>query len=255
MLYRLEPPLEQKKPAVTASSLGKKKFEEKHKHIPARGFIGNLALGLTDGVITNVAFLAGFAGANQAIGIIRFAGYAAMLAGAVSMFFSGLIAARAEEDLFKADAQRELTEIEQEPDEEKQELKSFYVGKGLTPEEADIVVKRISSNKEKWLDDLLIHEIHVSREELEHPIKVAGVIGLAFLVGALIPLTGYLVTADRLSSIVISISASLLFLFIVGGWKGRIAGRKFWRAGMEMLLVGAIASSLLFLIGYALVFV
>jgi vacuolar iron transporter family protein len=184
----LEPPIEQKKPS--ASSPGKKRFEEKHKHIPARGLIGDLALGLTDGVITNVAFLAGFAGANQSIGIIRFAGYAAMLAGAVSMFFSGLNAARAEEDLFKADAQRELTEIEQEPDEEKQELKSFYIGKGLLPEEADIVVKRISSNKQKWLDDLLIHEVHVSREELEHPIKVAGVIGLAFFVGALVPLIG-----------------------------------------------------------------
>jgi vacuolar iron transporter family protein len=252
--YHLEPPLEQKKPSAS-SSLAKRKFEEKHKHIPARGFIGNLALGLTDGVITNVAFLAGFAGANQSIGIIRFAGYAAMLAGAVSMFFSGLNAARAEEDLFKADAARELTEIEQEPDEEKQELKSFYVGKGLTSEEADIVVKRISSNKEKWLDDLLIHEVHVSKEVLEHPVKVAGVIGLAFLVGALIPLTGYLVSTDRLFSIAASIAASLVFLFIVGGWKGQIAGRKFWRAGMEMLLVGAAASSLLFLIGYVLVFV
>ncbi len=249
----MEPPLEQKKPNL--ASQGKRKLEEKHKHIPARGLIGNLALGLTDGVITNVAFLAGFAGANQSIGIIRFAGYAAMLAGAVSMFFSGLNAARVEEDLFKADAQRELTEIEQEPDEEKQELKSFYVGKGLTSEEADIVVKRISSNKQKWLEDLLIHEIHVSKEELEHPIKVAGVIGLAFLAGALIPLTGYLVTTDRFISIIASIAASLVFLFIVGGWKGRVAGRKFWKGGMEMLLVGAGASSLLFLIGYVLVFV
>src|ERR1700681_2803567 len=107
----MQPPVEQKRHSVQPTPV-KRKFEEKHKHIPARGLIGNLALGLTDGVITNVAFLAGFAGANQSIGIIRFAGYAAMLAGAVSMFFSGLNAARAEEDLFQADANRELTEIE-----------------------------------------------------------------------------------------------------------------------------------------------
>jgi VIT1/CCC1 family predicted Fe2+/Mn2+ transporter len=248
----MEPPVEQKRPSLPPS--GKRKFEEKHKHIPGRGLIGSLALGLTDGVITNVAFLAGFAGANQSIEIIRFAGYAAMLAGSVSMFFSGLNAARAEVDLFKADANRELTEIEEEPDEEKQELKSFYIGKGLTTDEAEIVVRRISSNKQKWLEDLLIHEIHISREELQSPIKTAGVLGLAFLVGALVPLTGYLLSTDRLLSTVTSVILSLAFLFLVGGWKGRLVGRKFWKAGMEMFLIGAVASGLLFLIGSFLIF-
>jgi VIT1/CCC1 family predicted Fe2+/Mn2+ transporter len=249
----MEPPVEQKRPSP--SSQAKRRFEEKHKHIPGRGLIGDLALGLTDGVITNVAFLAGFAGANQSIQIIRFAGYAAMLAGSVSMFFSGLNAARAEVDLFKADANRELTEIEQEPDEEKQELKSFYIGKGLTPDEAEIVVNRISTDKQKWLDDLLIHEVHVSREVLQSPIKTAGIIGLAFLVGALVPLIGYLFSVDRFFSIVSSVIVSLIFLFLVGGWKGRLVGRKFWKAGMEMFLIGAAASVLLFLIGSVLVFV
>ncbi|MDA4129760.1 MAG: VIT1/CCC1 transporter family protein [Thaumarchaeota archaeon] len=247
----MEPP-EQKK---VVSTSGKRKIEEKHKHIPGRGLIGNLALGLTDGVITNVAFLAGFAGANQGIAIIRFAGYASMLAGAVSMFFSGLNASRAEHDLFKADANRELLEIEQEPDEEKQELKNIYIEKGLTAKESEIVVRRISSDKQKWLDDLLIHEIHVSREELEHPLKMASVIGLSFLIGALVPLLGYLFSIDRVVSIATSVILSLVFLFFVGGWKGRLVERKFWRAGLEMLLIGVAASSLLFLIGYVLVFV
>jgi vacuolar iron transporter family protein len=231
------------------------KAEEKHKHIPARGLISKLALGLTDGVVTNVAFLAGFAGAIQSLEFIRLAGFAAMLAGSISMFFGGLSSARADQDLFRADSRRELNEIESEPDEERQELKDFYLRKGLTPEESELVVKRITSDKKRWLDDLLMHELHLHKDELENPLKVAAVIGLAFLLGAFVPLCGYLLVAERSLAIELSVSFSLIFLFLLGGWKGWLSGRKFLRAGLEMVLIGAAASAILFAIGSLLVFV
>lgn len=232
----------------------KAKIEEKHKHIPARGFISYVVLGLTDGVITNVAFLAGFAGAISSLEFIRLAGFASMLAGGVSMFFGGLTSARANLDLFKEDSRRELNEIESEPDEERQELKEFYLGKGLTQEESEIVVKRITADKKKWLDDLLMHELHLHRDELENPLKVAAIIGLSFALGALVPLCGYLFLMQKPSAIVLSVTLSLIFLFLLGGWKGRLSGRKFLRAGFEMILIGAAASVLLFVIGSLLVF-
>jgi vacuolar iron transporter family protein len=230
------------------------KIVEKHEHIKGRGFISSLALGLSDGVISNVAFLAGFAGAIGAMNVIRLAGVAAMLAGAVAMFFGGFSAARSEHDLFLADYRRELGEIEEEPQEERQELKNFYIGKGLSQEESEIVVRRITSNKQKWLEDLLMHEVHVHEEELEHPFKVAGVVGLSFLLGAFVPLIPYLLFTNRYYSIITSVVVSLIFLFIAGAWKGRLSGRSYWRAGLELLLIGAAASGLLYLIGSLLVF-
>ena len=74
-----------------------RRIEEKHQHIKGRGAIRDVVLGLSDGVITNVAFLAGFSGATQNLEVIKFAGAAAMLAGAVSMFFGGLVAAAVRE--------------------------------------------------------------------------------------------------------------------------------------------------------------
>jgi len=255
----MESPSEEKSKAKPAnvkqsSRYSRPKFVEKHKHIPGRGLIGHLALGLTDGVVTNVAFLAGFAGAIQSLEFIRLAGVAAMLAGSVSMFFGGLSSARADQDLFKEDSRRELSEIESEPDEERQELKNFYLSKGLTQEESEMVVRRITSDKKKWLDDLLMHELHLHKDELDNPLKVAGTIGLAFLVGAFVPLCGYLVAAEKSTAIEISISLSLVFLFLLGGWKGKLSGRKFLSAGFEMFLIGAAASTLLFVIGSLLVF-
>lgn len=228
--------------------------KEVHQHIHGRGVIRDIMLGLSDGVITNVAFLAGFSGAVQSIEIIRFAGISAMLAGAVSMFFGGLIAARSERDMFRADSIRESTEIETEPDEERSELKTFYLQKGLTDEESETVVSRITSDRKKWLEDLLMHELHIHETKLERPLKTAAVIGLSFLFGALIPLISYLWINMISTAILSSVASSLVFLFVVGGWKGKLSGRRFSAAGLEMLLIGAAAAAMLFLIGSLLVF-
>src|SRR5213593_719005 len=228
---------------------------EIHKHIRARSYIGGSALGVSDGLVTNLAFLSGFGPIESNIHLLRIAGAASMLAGAISMFFSGILAGRSEYELFQADKKREAGEIEEEPEEEKGELRDFYIAKGLTLEEAERIVGRIASNKEKFLEDILMHELHVHETKLENPIKMGGVIGLSFLVGALIPLAPFILLPTKNSSILAAALISPLFLFGVGVWRGRIVGRKFWRSGLETLIIGVAASAVLYLIGTALVFV
>jgi vacuolar iron transporter family protein len=227
---------------------------ERHKHIRARGYIGSSALGISDGLITNLAFLSGFAGYVSNIPLIRFAGIASMLAGAISMSFAGFLAQRSEYDLYHADAKREAGEIEQEPEEEKSELKNFYMAKGLSKDDAEKIVEKISSNKEKFLEDILMHELHVHETRLENPIKMGGVIGLSYLAGALIPLVPFLLLPTRDSSIIVAALVSPLFLFGVGVWKGRIVGRSVWRSGLETLIIGVAASGVLYIIGTAIGF-
>src|SRR2546421_7580672 len=198
---------------------------ERHKHIRARGYIGSSALGISDGLVTNLAFLSGFAGATNNLPLIRFAGIASMLAGAISMFFGGLLAERSEYELYQADAKREAGEIEQEPEEEKSELRNFYVAKGLSQDQADRVVDQIASNKAKFLEDILMHELHVHRAKLANPIKMGRVIGLWFLVGALIPLATFLFLQTRIESLIGAALLSPTFLFSVGAWRGRVVGR------------------------------
>ncbi len=227
---------------------------ELHGHIRGRGFIAKAALGVSDGLVTNLAFLSGFAGAQSDLGLIRFAGVAAMLAGAISMFFGGVLAGRAEFDLYQADVRREASEIETEPEEEKSELHEFYVKKGLSADEAQMVVDRVSRDKKKFLEDLMIHELHLHEASLTNPYLSGLVIGGAFLAGALMPLGPYLFLPTRADSVYVSVAFSLLFLFLVGGWKGRIAGRMFWKGGVETLIVGVAASAILFLVGFLLGF-
>lgn len=227
---------------------------EKHKHIQARDLIADSALGLSDGLITNLSFLTGFSGAISSIALIRVAGIAAMLAGSVSMFFGGL-ATRSDIDLYHADSKREGYEIAHEPEEERRELKNFYLEKGLTEAEAKTVVNRVTSNKEKWLEDMLIHELHLHKSELGNPYKKGAIISFSFLVGSLVPLLPYLLLTLKDYPILASLSTSLLFLFVVGAWKGRIVGKSIWRSGIETFSVGLAGSIILYVIGAALVFV
>jgi len=178
-----------------------------------------------------------------------------MLAGSVSMFFGGLLATRSHIDLYHADSKREGYEITHEPEEERRELKNFYLKKGLTEAEAKTVVDRVTSNKEKWLEDMLIHELHLHKSELGNPYKKGAIIGFSFLVGSLVPLLPYLLLTLKDYPILVSLSTSLLFLFAVGAWKGRIVGKNIWRSGIEMLSVGVAGSIILYAIGTALSFV
>ncbi len=222
---------------------------EIHKHIRARGYISSSALGVSDGLVTNLAFLSGFTAATSSLQVIRIAGVSSMLAGAISMFFAGIIAGRLEYELYQADAKREAGEIEQEPEEEKQELRDFYIAKGLTREQATGVVERIASNKKRFLEDILMHELHVHQEELPNPVKIGGVMGMSFLVGALIPFGPFLLLPTRIDSLVATGLVSPLCLFSIGAWRGRVVGRKIWRTGLETLLIGVSAAVILYLIG------
>jgi predicted membrane protein (TIGR00267 family) len=102
---------------------------------------------------------------------------------------------------------------------------------------------------------MLANELHIHRSHLEKPYKVGLVIGLSFLVGALVPLLPYYITTEKTISVVASVIFSLAFLFGAGAWKGRIVGREIWRSGLETLLVGALAGAILFAIGTASTFV
>jgi len=241
-------------PNAGAPSRRREDYVERHPHIAGRGLISASALGLADGLVTNLAFLTGFSGAVSSDSLIRFAGLAAMLAGTVSMFFGGVLSARSERDLFKADSKREAFEIEHEPDEERWELKKIYVEKGLTDKEAEMVVSRLERDKDRFLEDMLSNELHVHKDTLPVPMSLGAVIGISFLVGSFVPLAPYLFLSKPYS-IEGSVVISLLFLFAAGEWKGRIVGRRPPGSGFESLLIGAAAALVLYLIGSAIVFV
>jgi len=136
--------------------------------------------------VTNLAFLSGFAAIESDIHLVRIAGAASILAEAISMFFSGILAGALEYESSKADKKREAAK-----------LNRARGGEGRV--ERLLHRERLDSGRsEKIRRTNRLKQGKVSRRHSDArtphsperncqiPIKMGGVIGLSFLVGALI---------------------------------------------------------------------
>jgi predicted membrane protein (TIGR00267 family) len=175
---------------------------------------------------------------------------AGMVASALSMGSGAYLATKSEHEMHEAQLARERREIEEDPEEERHELELIYRLKGFTPDEARLLVDRISQNKELFLNTLAHEELGISSESGSDPIMSAVSGGLSTAVGAIIPiipfffLTGY-------AAIITAAVVSLLAHFAVGAAKTLVTVRSWWSSGFEMTVVGAIEGVITYLVGIA----
>src|SRR5713101_3539265 len=103
---------------------------EQHHH--PHELLGDVLLGLNDGIATTLVFAVSVAGASTGTRTVVLAGLAEMLAGGVSMFLGGLISAQSQIEAAEHQITVERHEIEHEPEEEREELLEIYRDKGFS---------------------------------------------------------------------------------------------------------------------------
>lgn len=229
------------------------KYEERHPHIPARHLVDRIVLGGSDGIIENIAATAALNGAGADFGTIILAGLAFAFAGAFSMFFSNYLSRRSELDSLRIDVERERMEIETEPEEEREELEDLLRKEGYKQEEVDVIMSRLTKDKDMWLRAQLRHELHLHLDELHSsPFTKSIPAGIAFLLGALIPVIPYATSFSHISALILSILLSLAFLFFLGASNLFYIEHFNAKRGFESALVGGFAAFLLYIIGRAI---
>jgi VIT1/CCC1 family predicted Fe2+/Mn2+ transporter len=222
---------------------------EKHPHIPARNVLDRIVLGGSDGAIEGLATTSALNGAGLGFGTIAVAGCAFAVAGAIAMFFSSYLSRRSELRSLDIDISRERMEIETEPDEEKSEMRELLKRDGYKEEEVDVIMQRLTKDKELWLKEMLRRELKVNIEDAgSDPFAWPLYAGAAFLLLALLAVSPYLFGLTRADALVASVSLSLGALFALGS--RAFVPRNFDpMAGVESALVGGVAGGLLYLVG------
>jgi predicted membrane protein (TIGR00267 family) len=89
------------------------------------------------------------------------------------------------------------------------------------------------------------------RLRTKDPMRAAVVTFIAALIAAAIPLSPFAVLPLRpamLASALVSIGA----LFVLGGWKGGVTARSWWRDGLQFVAIGSVAALASALIGIGL---
>ncbi len=216
--------------------------------VAAGGAFRAAVLGGSDGVVSNFSLVWGVAGGTSDPAIVLLAGVAGLLAGAFSMAAGEYVSMRADRDLLEHRIAMERRELEETPEEEREELMLIYKLKGMTNEEAKVLVDRIMQNPEVALNTMLREELGLNPTQLGSPWGASISSFLAFSLGALMPVLPY---ALRLGDKAFLLSGvlSAIALFTVGGTLSVLTGKKGIWGALRMLLFGMVSAMVTFGVG------
>lgn len=203
-------------------------------------------LGANDGIVSVASVIVGVAGASNSTGFIITAGVAALVAGAFSMAVGEYVSVSSQRDSEKAMLAKEKFELENMPEEELEELTVIYEKKGLTRQTAEIVAKELTAK-----DAYLAHvdaELGIDPNSLTDPWHAAYASGAAFFCGAIIPILAVILSPVNLRVPTVFISV-VIALVITGGLSAHAGGAKKSVAVVRVVLGGAIAMIVTYIIG------
>lgn len=222
----------------------RKTAPEKHNQEQGQ-YIKSLIYGGLDGIITTFAVVAGVAGASLSMGIVLILGFANLIADGLSMAIGDYLSTKAEQEYQQSERAREVWELNNYPEGEKQELIEVYVEKGISEADANAMVEIISKYDKAWVDIMMVEELGII-EDNESPLKNALVTFFSFGIFGFIPLAAYVASSfipgmQEKTFITASILTGLT-LFVLGALKVKFTGKSWFKSGLEMLIVGGIAA-------------
>lgn len=228
-------------------------IKHEHHQIGSGRYIGDAVYGALDGIITTFAIVSGVVGASLSVTIVLILGFASLLADGISMSVGNYLGTKSEQDYYKKEREREEWEIKHFPDAEIEEITQIYENKGFSGKELESIVKKITSDKELWIDEMMKDELHLMKDE-KSPVKAGLTTFAAFIIAGFAPLFSYVATLAFPSlapmSFQIAVILTAIIIFIVGSARSIIIGKKWYVAGLEMLLVGGAAAIAAYYIGF-----
>ena len=221
---------------------------EKHKR---PGLLSDFILGSQDGLVNVLGVILGVAVASQDFRIILAGGLAATFAESISMGAVAYTSTAARREFYLAEMEREKKEMTESPEQEKEEVRQILRKWGVPNRELEDILVHITMKPVAWLDIMMAHELNLSPVGEKDASRSALLVGIAAIVGSIIPLVPFVFMQDDiLWSIIVSLVVSAIALFAIGWYKATTLVGKPFRSGTQMLVIG-IASALA---GFAIAF-
>ena len=205
------------------------------------GWLRAAVLGANDGIVSTASLVVGVAASNAPLSQTILAGFAGLVAGAMSMAAGEYVSVSSQADTERADLTRERRELETDLPAERRELKSIYQQRGLDAELAAKVAEQLMAHDALGAharDELGISEMHAAR-----PIQAAMASAATFAVGAAMPLLTVLIAPASHTVAVVTV-VSLLALSVLGAVAARAGGAPVVRATARVTFWGALAMAL-----------
>ncbi len=210
------------------------------------GWLRPAVFGAMDGLVTNIALIAGVGGGGATRDFIILSGMAGLVAGAFSMALGEFASVDTQNNAVKAEVAVERAELKRHPQAEQAELAEMYQKSGLSPQTAAAMAAEVHQNPELAVKVHIVQELGVDPDEQPSPWIAAISSFLCFAVGALLPLIPFLLGSGWLPA---GLLVGAVGLFGAGALVARFTTRSWWWNGLRQLLFGAIAAGATYLVG------
>ncbi|HSN18574.1 MAG TPA: VIT1/CCC1 transporter family protein [Gammaproteobacteria bacterium] len=222
--------------------------ESRHRRMAGSGSFRAAVFGVNDGLISNASLILGMAGASAGEGTVLLAGVAGMLAGAASMAAGEYVSMRSQREMFEYQIGLEDAELKAYPEEEAEELALIYEARGIPPADATRMADTLIRDPSRALDTLAREELGLNPRELGSPWGAAIASFAAFAAGAIVPLLPFIWHGAH--DLGVAIGLTLVGLFGTGAVVSLFTGRSPWWSGLRMMLIGAAAGAVTWLVGH-----
>lgn len=222
-------------------------YEVHHRQISG-GWFRAAIFGISDGLVTNVSLILGFAGANPGHSVIRLAGLAGLVAGGFSMGSGEYLSMKAQKELLESEIEMERKALIANPEEEQRELRQIFIDRGIELELADRLSVDLMRDPDLALRTHTREELGIDPSATGSPWMAALSSFWAFVVGALIPLLPWLWSTSG-NQIYWSIGLAAVGAAVVGGAIGWFTRRGIWRSATRQIVIAALAAAVTFGVG------
>jgi vacuolar iron transporter family protein len=223
----------------------------KHERHVRPGLLSDFILGSQDGLVNVLGILLGLSAATSDTTLIIIGALAALGAESVSMGAVAYTSTLARRKVYEAERTRELAEMRELPEQEREEVRVILRNWGYEGAEVDEMLGKIEAKPKAMLEIMMAFELNLATVSASQPLSSGLTVLAATVVGSTIPIIPYLfpgvgILTAAISSVVISGAA----LFGIGWYEAKVTIGPFWKSGLRMLVIGLAAGVAGYLIGH-----
>lgn len=205
-------------------------------------------LGINDGLVSTLCLILAVAGAGGSQQAVVVAGFAGLLAGAISMAAGEWISVRSQVDLFQGVLTNLRNLVGAEKALVRKRLVIAFEKRGVDSATAKLAVEQIADNDERLYRLYASEVIGMNPDELGSPWRSAASSFLFFVVGSLIPLIPWLYNGTT-DTIMQSTILTLIAAFGAGEAVAYASGKSMVWGGFRQVLITLFAAAVTYGIG------
>ncbi len=230
------------------------KPEEQRRTFERLANIREIVFGVQDGVLTTAGVVAGLSGAVSGRSQIILAALASTVAGALSMGAGAYLGTRAEIEVIRTEMRRARDQARSQPYIVQESLLDALANEGLSREASYRIVRLLSSAPQALYSTAEEKIYGLSGGSFGKPVVDGLLMGIAFLVGAIVPLLPFVLFSTVRSGLIAGLATTAVVLFAVGyAVEGRLAEHRHPSiAGARFLAIALGAAALGYVIGLAI---